>query len=177
MSIFKISSDGKAMEEFHEHDMNEEEILSLFEHHGLRFVENGLQFVDRNVPAGHGFIDTLAIDDWKRPVIIEYKIDEAASANALIQSLSYAYNLQKGQEYFARYISKKLTNLRVDGIDFDNTRIVLVAPGFEIHAEEAAQLVELPVKVVRYSICKTSENQAISTTTVFDSTSTRGQFT
>jgi hypothetical protein len=173
LPIFKISSDGSAVEEFHEHDKSEEELRTLFERHGLRFVEKNLRFVDRNVPAGHGFIDTLAIDEAKRPTIIEYKVDKDASPNALVQALSYAYHLDKDQEYFAKYISKKLGDVSDDDMDFDNIRIVLVAPGFESHVEEAARLVDPQVKLVKYSIYRAAGSDALSTSIVFDSISTR----
>jgi hypothetical protein len=45
MPIFKIVSDGSAVDEFHEHDRSEEELRTLFERHGLRFVEKNLRFV------------------------------------------------------------------------------------------------------------------------------------
>lgn len=177
MPIFKISPDGKQVEEFHEHESGEEHLRTVFEHHGLSFIERSLRYVDRNVSAGRGFIDTLAVDEANRPLIIEYKVNEEASPNALVQSLSYAYYLQKNQEFFARQISQKLGTARDDEIDFDNLRIVLVAPGFESHVLEAAQMVEPHVKLVAYSIYKTHDGEALSTTVLYDSASSRGPVT
>ncbi len=94
-----------------------------------------------------------------------------------MQALSYAYHIDRDQEYFAKFISKKLGDISDDEMDFDNIRIVLVAPGFESHVEEAVQLVDPQVKLVKYSIYRTAESDALSTSTVFDSISTRPPIT
>jgi predicted transport protein len=116
----------------------------------------------------------LAIDEANRPTVIEYKVNEDASPSALVQALSYAYYLQKNQEYFGRLISRRLGNVKDEDLDFDNLRIVLVARGFDSHVQEAAQMVDPHVKLVDYSIYKTPEVEAMSTSIVYDSTSTRG---
>ncbi len=177
MPIFKISSDGKKVEEFHEHESSEEHLRTVFEHHGLGFIEKNLRFVDRNVSAGRGFIDTLAMDEAHRPVVIEYKVNEDASPSALVQSLSYAFYLQKNQEYYARQISRKLGDIKDEEMDFDNLRLVLVAPGFDSHVIEAAQMVEPHVKLVGYKMYKTPEGEALSATVIYDSASSRGPVT
>ena len=177
MPFFKISSDGKRVEEFGEHESSEEHLRTVFENHGLGFIEKNLRFVDRNVSAGHGFIDTLALDESQRPVVIEYKVKEDASPNALVQALSYAFYLQRNQESFAKQISKRLGDVKDDDIDFDNLRLILVAPGFDSHVIEAAQMVEPHVTLVGYKMYKTGEGQALSTTKIYDSTPTRGPVT
>ncbi len=173
MPIFKISRDGRKVEEFHGHDSGEEHLRTVFENHGLGFIEKNLRFVDRNVSAGRGFIDTLALDDSQRPVVIEYKVNEDASPSALVQSLSYAFYLQRNQEYFAKQISRKLGDVKEDDIDFDSLRLILVAPGFDSHVIEASQMVEPYVTLVGYKMYRTEEGEALSTTAIYDSTSSR----
>uniref|UniRef100_A0A7C5U4Q3 DUF91 domain-containing protein n=1 Tax=Caldiarchaeum subterraneum TaxID=311458 RepID=A0A7C5U4Q3_CALS0 len=123
--------------EYTEVKIAEERLRSLFESHGLVFIEREITFVDRNVPAGDGFIDTLGLDEQLRPVIIEYKVNKEASADALVQALSYSYHIANDQEYYAKLFKQKLPKRK--DIDFDNVRIVIVAPEFSRHVVDAAK--------------------------------------
>jgi len=100
------------MEQFSEDESSRESLRTIFLDHGLRFVEENLRLVDRNVSAGKGFIDILAVDRSKRPVIIDYNADEEASPGVLVQSLSCANYLQKNRKNFAGQISRKAGNIR-----------------------------------------------------------------
>jgi RecB family endonuclease NucS len=53
-------------------EIKEMDIQKLFEKHTQDF-EEGLKYVSSLVGIGVGVIDTLAVDDDNRPVIIEYK--------------------------------------------------------------------------------------------------------
>lgn len=171
MPLFQIN-DG-SIKEFSDHEIPEERLRTLFENNGLIFIERGLRFVDRNVPAGNGFIDTLAIDDANRPVVIEYKVKEGVSGEALTQALSYASFLSETPERFAKLIKSKLTNINPEDIDFDNMRIVIVAPEFSYHAINAINQIEPSAKLIKYKIFKSEGVESLMTEIISDSSNTR----
>ena len=172
MPIFRVSQDGKKVEEFQEHDIDEGRLNTLFGEHGLSLIEKGLRFVGREVAVPGGRIDTLSLDHSDRPAIIEYKVSEDASADALVQALSYAYYVRENQDSFEKTIStvaKGAENINMDGV-----RIILVAPGFDSHVEEAARMVSVPVTLVKYSMYRTPDGgDAISATVVLNTDSGR----
>src|SRR6266511_5879639 len=117
MAVFKISSDGNQVEEFSGDEGSREDLRTIFLNHGLRFIEENLRLVDDNVSAGRGFVDILAVDRSRRPVIIDYKVDEEASPDVLVQSLSRANYLQKNRKNFAGQISRKVGNIRAEELN------------------------------------------------------------
>lgn len=159
------------MEEFEE-DASREDLRIVFENHGLRFIERNLRPVDHNVPAGKSTIDTLAVDGSKRPMIIQYMADVEGSSRILVQSLSCANYVQHNMEEYAGVISRKLA-VRPEDLNFDNLRLVLVAPGFDSQVIDAARMVAPHVKLVTYSVQKTSEGRELSATTLYDSEARR----
>jgi len=173
MAVFKISSDGNQVEEFSGDEGSREDLRTIFLNHGLRFIEENLRLVDDNVSAGRGFVDILAVDRSRRPVIIDYKVDEEASPDVLVQSLSRANYLQKNRKNFAGQISRKVGNIRAEELNFDNVRIVLVAPSFDSQVIDAAEMVAPHVKLVSYTVNRTPQGRAISATTIYDSEATR----
>jgi hypothetical protein len=172
MAVFKISSNGKQVEEFDENETRAD-LRTIFENHGLRFLEGNLRLVDHNVPAGKSSIDTLAVDSSKRPVIIQYMSDVEGSSDNLVQSLSCANYLHHNWKEFAEMISRKLGGLRPEKLNFDNLRVVLVAPAFDSQVIDAARMVAPHMKLVTYTVQKTAEGRAMSTTILYDSEARR----
>lgn len=172
MAIFKISSNGKQVEEFDEAESGED-LRIVFENHGLRLIEGNLRLVDHNVSAGKGSVDTLAVDGSKRPVIIQYMADVEGSSDLLVQSLSCANYLQHNSKDYAGEISRKLGGLRPQELNFDSVRVVLVAPGFDSQVLDAARMVAPHIKLVTYTVQKTPEGRAMSTTILYDSEASR----
>lgn|SRR3989338_610572 len=169
MPLFHINEGS--INAFEDHKIPEEKLRTLFESNGLIFIENGLKFIDRNLSAGNGFIDTFAIDESKRPVIIEYKINEDVSGEALTQALSYASFVLDYPERFAKIIKQKLNDpdIKEEDIDFDNLRIVLIAPEFSYHVINAVKQVEPSIKLIKYKLFKAANTESLSTEEVFNS--------
>jgi len=69
-------------------EVGEAKIQKEFESN-LGLIEDNLQHVDSYVRIGNGVIDTLAIDDDLRPVVIEFKKPDASEQDAMIQALDY----------------------------------------------------------------------------------------
>ena len=173
MPLFHVNEGS--IKEFDEHEISEEKLRTLFENHGLIFIEKGIKFIDRNLSAGNGFIDTFAIDENKKPIIIEYKVNEGVSGEALAQTLSYASFVTDYSERFAKIIKQKLNDpsIKEEDIDFDNLRIVLVAPEFSYHVINAVKQIEPGIKLIKYKLFKAGGTESLSTEVVFDSFSRR----
>jgi predicted transport protein len=65
-------------------------------------------------------------------------------------------------------ISRKLA-VRLDELNFDNLRVVLVAPSFDSKVVDATRMVAPHVKLVTFTVRKTSEGRELSATTLYDS--------
>lgn len=170
MPIFRLT--GKdSIETQTEVEIPEERLRAIFENHGLVFIEDGLVLVDRNVSVKAGSIDTLAVDAEGRPVVIEYKVDKDATASALVQALAYATGLKEEEDRFAKLIAhKEDKRAGLSELDFDSTRIVLVAPGFDLKVVEASKRVDLSTRLIRYTLYGDKEGHAdtLGTETIFD---------
>jgi hypothetical protein len=172
MPLFQLSDEE--IKPILEADVSEEKLRGLFERHGLAMIESGLRFADRNVGVRSGFIDTLALDSKRRPVVIEYKTDQADTPSALVQALSYVNGIVEREADFDRLFRSRLTGLtRETEIDFDDPRIVLVAPGFELQVIEAAKQASVTILALEYKVYATGESHTFATTIRYDGETTR----
>jgi len=155
----------------HKIDISEARLQTMFENHGLVFVEEGMVIVDRNVRVKAGFIDTLAVDARCRPVVIEYKANRLAAAGALVQALAYATGLREQEERIRKLVAYKVNWRTVsDELNFNSTRIVIVAPGFDPQVVEASKRVDSSILLIRYAVYENNRGQAstLATHIVFE---------
>lgn len=172
MPLFHLNeSDIKQVEEA---EVSEEKLRGLFEKHGLAMIEAGLRFVDRNVGVRSGFIDTLALDANRRPVVIEYKTNQEDTPSALVQALSYVNGIVDREAEFERLIRNRLDDIpRGSEIGFDRPRIVLVAPGFELQVIEAAKQSAIPILAVEYRVYESGKSHTFATSSRFNGETAR----
>lgn len=118
----------------------------------LELVEEGLQHIDSYVRIGNGIIDTLALDDDLRPVIIEFKKPDASEQDALVQALDYYGWCVENLDWLEKYIRKfKPALLPADKKLSEEVRIMLVARDFEDRIKRIALTVEPEAKLISYS--------------------------
>ncbi len=105
----------------------------------LNKLEEGLKFVGNEIITSNGRIDSLAIDQNKNVVVIEYKTVEDDSA--LIQALSYANWVQNHPGDITNLINKSI-NENLDEIN--DVRVFLVAPSFSERLRNAVAVISEP---------------------------------
>jgi predicted transport protein len=116
----------------------------------LNVLETGLLYVDHYVQVGSGIIDTLAIDEDKNPVVIEYKVEEGEDETALLQTLSYANWVYKNPDSILRFIREKELGTSFESLG--DVRIIIVAPSFNDRTKQAAEMVEPDIVLRRYLV-------------------------
>jgi hypothetical protein len=153
-------------------EIPEERLQMMFEDHGLVFIEEGMVLVARRVRVKVGFIDTLAVDAKGRPVVIEYKAKGLAAAGAFVQALAYTTALREEQDRIGKLVIRKVNLQKAfDELDFNSTRIVLIAPGFDPQVVEASKRLDSSILLIRYAVYGNNRGNATRLTTrvVFDS--------
>ena len=105
------------------------------------------------VGIGIGVIDTLAVDDGNRPVIIEYKKPGNSEKDALLQALHYYYWCTNHFEWIEQAVRKFKPDLLKDNGTLENEiRILIVAAEYEEHVKGAAYAAEPNTQLVEYDI-------------------------
>jgi predicted transport protein len=149
-------------------EIKEVDIQKLFEKHSEDF-EEGLRYVSSFVGIGSGIIDTLAIDDDFRPVIIEYKKPGNSEEDALIQALHYYYWCSTHFEWIVQAVKKYKPEMLKGADNLDNDiRIMIVAGEYGEHVKGAANVVEPDTQLVEYDIVG-GEKKGIVFKTIVDS--------
>jgi len=100
-----------------------------------------------------GRIDTLAVDTFGCPVIIEYKRNK--NDNVINQALSYLKWLQsQKQEFFEMLIQKKLTKETVDSIklDWKNPRVICIAESYAKFDIDTVEVIPMRIELYKYKI-------------------------
>lgn len=151
-------------------EVDEGEIQKEFESN-LGLIEDNLRYVDSGVRIGNGIIDTLAIDDDLRPVIIEFKKPDASERDAMIQALDYYVWCRENLDWLEKYIRKfKPSLLPADKKLSDEVRIMVVAEDFEDRVKRIALAVEPEVKLISYNFFeKTPDEVSLGFRVVVDS--------
>lgn len=119
-------------------ELTESEIRKKFEEN-LKKIEEGLEYADSLISTPVGEIDTLAVDEDKRPVIIEYKRPDGSERDAIIQALDYYVWCDENIEWLERYVRKVKPGLLKEGEHLENdVRIIIVANEFEDRIKRSA---------------------------------------
>jgi predicted transport protein len=150
-------------------EMKEFEIQKLFEKH-LKDFEEGLKYVSSFVGIGVGIIDTLAVDDDYRPVVIEFKKPGASERDALIQALHYYYWCSTHFEWIDQAVRKyKPELLKGEDTLSNDIRIMVVAGDFDEHVKGAAYGLEPDTQLIEYDVCCGVEKKGIVFKAIIDS--------
>ena len=150
-------------------EIKESDIQKLFEKN-LKNYEEGLEYISSFLGTGVGIIDTLAIDDDNRPVIIEYKRPGNSERDALIQALHYFYWCSTHFEWVIRVVKTYKPDLfKNTDLPINDIRILIVAGDFDDHAKGAAYSVEPDTQLVEYDIALSGAKKVIIFKVIVDS--------
>ncbi|OGW55802.1 MAG: hypothetical protein A2Y81_03325, partial [Nitrospirae bacterium RBG_13_43_8] len=106
-------------------------------------------------------IDTLAIDNDKRPVIIEYKEDK--SSTVLLQGLYYMDWLVENKAEFEKLVRNRLNNdIPVNWKS--GVRLILIAKSFELWDKFAVNRIKEEVELYEYTLYENNEIKLKKTT-------------
>jgi len=101
-----------------------------------KLIDNNLQEIfkiryikDEHVTDKHGRIETIGLDESKRPVIIEYK--KTKEKGQLVQANRYMTWIRQNPDSFELLAKKNLGN-NISSIDFSNPRIICLAQEYSI---------------------------------------------
>lgn len=126
-----------------------------------RLIENNLDtifemtFIETEFSTTHGGrIDTLAIDNDKRPVIIEYKADK--SSTVLLQGLYYMDWLVENKAEFEKVVRNRLHH-EVPINWKSGIRLILIAKSFEIWDKFAVNRIKEEVELYEYTLYENNE--------------------
>lgn len=155
MALFKI---GTKLEYINENPFKlEKEIQDLTEKN-LKLIF-GLDFVKSEFALNNFRIDTLAFDNESNSfVIIEYKRDK----NFSVIDQGYAYlslMLNNKADFILEYNEKQGKLLKRADVDWSQSRVMFVSPGFTNYQREAINFKDLPIELWEV---KRFENDSIS---------------
>ncbi|MEI5521189.1 DUF5655 domain-containing protein [Streptomyces brasiliscabiei] len=150
LKLFRVT-DGQAAEIRGAAVALERQLQTLIEHSmetmlGIRFLasEYGTGSLHR------GRIDSLGLDEYGNPAIIEYK--KGADSGVLSQAVSYLSWLDSARHEFEALVKEKLGSEVADSIDWRNPRMVCIAAGFSHHDRVAVHRLRERIDLVRYRV-------------------------
>jgi predicted transport protein len=127
MPAFQIH-DGKAKKILQKEFNNELELHKLIDNNLKEFF--GLRYIkDEHITDKHGRIETLAIDESNRPVVIEYK--KQKETGQLTQANRYMTWIKQNPDSFELLVRKNIKDFK-GKIDFTNPRIICFAKEYSI---------------------------------------------
>lgn len=127
MPLFQFSQ-GKAKRIAQKEFPSEKELHELIDDN-LGEIFNLRYIKDEHITAKHGRIETLAIDESNRPVVIEYK--KIKESGQLTQANRYMTWIRQNPDSFELLVKKNIKGFKGE-IDFSNPRILCFAQEFSI---------------------------------------------
>lgn len=121
-------------------------------------IEEGVQILERQVPAGRGFIDILAVDADNTLVVIELKKD--SDDRVLTQGLEYYDFVRDNLERFAQIYSDYEISSSVE------PRLLLIAGSFSPAVLAAARYVDIPLTLYTYTYLSLGDKQGLYLTEI-----------
>lgn len=151
MSDIKIFRIGlKAVSELSGESVGlEKSLQNLIEKNLETFL--GVRFLATEYSTGKthaGRIDTLGIDENRRPVIIEYK--RTLNENVINQGLFYLDWLMDHKAEFVLKVIDKFGKAEADLIEWSNPRLICIAGDFTKYDEHAVQQMNRNIELIRY---------------------------
>jgi hypothetical protein len=134
-------------------ELSEDQIRRVFEAN-LGVLEEGLEYVDSEVQIGTGRIDTLAIDEKNRPVLIEYKRVGEFDKDALVQLMDYLSWFVKDEAHLAyleKYIKKKKPEVEKISSEI---RLICIVSDVEDRVKNACYVISNPTQIWTYNAIK-----------------------
>jgi hypothetical protein len=125
---------------------NERLVQQLLEEN-LGQVFPGLEFVKKEYQIEVLRPDTIAFDQEKKSfVIIEYK--NLTNKSVIDQGISYYQQLQEHREAFILLYNKERGKLYdIDNIEWDETRVIFIAPSFTTYQTKSSRFAGLPIEL------------------------------
>ncbi len=155
MALFSIS--GK-FEPIKEKDFKLEKEIQILTEKNLKTIF-GFDFIQSEFSLNNFRIDTLAYDNENKSfVIIEYKRDK----NFSVVDQGYAYlslMLNNKADFILEYNDNKNTSLKRDNVDWTQSKVIFISPGFTTYQKEAINFKDLPIELWEI---KLFENQTVS---------------
>lgn len=111
----------------------------------------GVRFLASEYSTGKthgGRIDTLGIDENRRPVIIEYK--RSTNENVINQGLFYLDWLMDHKAEFVLRVIDKYGREEADKIEWSSPRLLCIAGDFKKYDEHAVQQINRNIELIRY---------------------------
>jgi predicted transport protein len=143
MALYKIE---KKLEYIKEKPFKLEKEIQELTEHNLKLIF-GLDFVKSEFSLNNFRIDTLAFDyDSNSFVIIEYKRDK----NFSVIDQGYAYlslMLNNKADFILEYNEKQGKLLKRADVDWSQSRVMFVSPGFTNYQREAINFKDLPIEL------------------------------
>lgn len=146
-------------------ELSEAEIQSAFEK-DLSTLEEGLVFVDHEFERGSGRIDTLAVDEYGKPVFIEYKKRGEFDEGALIQVMDYLGWFLKDEsrmQNLVNHIKKKVPTSKVS--EDSEIRLILVVSGIGERVRNACYAIQNNIKIFTYNLFRQEDGSDVSLVT------------
>ncbi len=148
IKIFRIGS-GSVVELNGQSVALEKSLQTLIEQNLEVFL--GIRFLASEYSTGKthgGRIDTLGIDENRRPVIIEYK--RSINENVINQGLYYLDWLMDHKAEFVLQVIEKFGKSEADLVEWSNPRLICIAGDFTKYDEHAVQQINRNIELIRY---------------------------
>lgn len=146
MALFRLREDGLLKlptKDF----ATEAELQTLFDANLETLL--GVRFLEAQYPIPNGRIETLGLDEYNVPVVVEYK--KSQDPGAIIQGLFYLSWVMSNRKAFASIAREKLgTTTQVNWAA--PVRLIVVAKDFNLRELAAVTLIAASVELKRYSL-------------------------
>ncbi|RSN18700.1 transporter [Streptomyces sp. WAC 01325] len=111
---------------------------------GIRFLASEYSTGSRH----RGRIDSLGLDEYGNPVIVEYKRSNGKAV--ITQALSYLSWLRDHQHEFESLVKERLGDEAAGSVDWSNPRLVCIAGDFTSHDTNALEEIGRRIDLVSY---------------------------
>ena len=118
-------------------------------------IEKGLQILERQVPAGLGFIDILAVDADSDNALVVIELKKESDDRVLVQGLEYYSVVRDNIERFAQTYSDHTINTRVE------PRLLLIAGSFGPAVLAAARYVDVSLTLYTHTYLSLGDKQGL----------------
>lgn len=150
-SVFGVK--GCRIEEVGRDEFDAEKAMQALVEENMGVVFPGCEFIAHEFPLDGKRIDTVAFDTKSRSfMIIEYK--NTSSKEVLEQAGMYLSLLkQRSGDFLAEYHQSTKVLLKRTDVDWDDSRMVVIAPSFTNEQRNLASLLSVPIelhKITKY---------------------------
>jgi len=118
-------------------------------------IGEGLHILERQVPAGRGFIDILAVDADSDNALVVIELKKESDDRVLTQGLEYYDFVRDNIERFAQIYSDHKINAHVE------PRLLLIAGSFSPPVLAAARYVDVPLTLYTYTYLSLGDKQGL----------------